>query len=85
VWRLSPNTSKWDALLPAGISVSQLSVLSPGLALRANTSEIYHSGMMLADKVTGVKTHEYLLLSSPRKVRFVLSVLVLFTAHTAYD
>lgn len=51
VWRLSPNTSRWDALLPAGLSIAQLSVLSPGIALTANTSEIYHSGMMLADKV----------------------------------
>lgn len=69
VWRLSPNTSRWDALLPGSLSVSQLSVLSPGIAVTVNTSEIYHSSMMLSDKVTGAKTHEYLLLSSPRKVK----------------
>merc|ERR1719424_301423 len=68
-WRLDANTSRWDALLPAGLSVSQLSLLSPGLAVTANTSEIYHSGIMLTDKVTGDNSHEYLLLSSPRKVK----------------
>ena len=50
VWRLSPNTSRWDALLPGSLSVSQLSVLSPGIAVTVNTSEIYHSSMMLSDK-----------------------------------
>ena len=52
-WRLDANTSRWDALLPAGLSVSQLSLLSPGLAVTANTSEIYHSGIMLTDKAGG--------------------------------
>jgi len=69
VWRNSPNASRFDSFLPFGLSVAQLSLLSPGLALTANTSEVYHSGLMLDDKLTKEKTHEYLLVSSPRKVR----------------
>ena len=52
VWRNSRNASRFDALLPFGLSVAQLSLLSPGIALTANTSEVYHSGLMLDDKLT---------------------------------
>merc|ERR1712087_433 len=69
VWRASPNCSRFDALLPLGLSLYDLSLLPPGVSLTANTSEIYHSGLKLDDKVTGERTHEYLLISSPRKVR----------------
>lgn len=69
VWRASPNASRFDNMLPAGLSVYQLSAFLPGVAITANTSEIYHSGLKLDDKLTGEQTHEYLLISSPRKVR----------------
>ena len=86
VWQLSPNTSRWDAMLPGGFSVSQLSMLSPSLAIRANTSEIYHSGMALTDPLTKEKTHEYLLIASPRKVRRrVESVMLLARVHVRHE
>ena len=69
VFRAHPNASRFDNFLPLGLSLYQFSVFPPGLALRANTSEIYHSGLKLDDPVTKEQTHEYLLLSSPRKVK----------------
>jgi len=69
VWRASPNASRFDKVLPLGLSVFQMSAFMPGIAITANTSEVYHSGMKLSDKLTGEQTHEYLLISSPRKVR----------------
>lgn len=69
VWAAHPNASKFDALLPAGLSLTHLSLFPPGIALEANTSEIYHSGIKLDDPLTKKKTHDYMLVSSPRKVK----------------
>lgn len=69
VWRGSPNASRFDVLLPMDLSMVQLSLFNPGIALTANTSEIYHSGLKLDDPLTNKRTHDYLLLKSPRKVR----------------
>jgi len=69
VFRAAPNASRFDKMLPMGLSLSQLSVLPPGIALRSNTSEIYHSGLKLDDPLTKERTHDYLLISSPRKVK----------------
>ena len=63
------NASRFDKFLPMGLSLCQLSVFPPGISLEANTSEIYHSGIKLDDPVTKEKTHDYLLVSSPRKVK----------------
>lgn len=86
-WKLAPNTSRWDALLPApGLSVAHLSLLHSGLAVRVNTSEVYHSGLALTDSLTQEKTHDYLLLSSPRKVRRrVESIMLLARVHVRYE
>ena len=69
VWRNEPNASKFDKFLPMGLSTFQFSLFNPAIALTSNTSEIYHSGLKLSDPVTGERTHDYLLLSSPRKVK----------------
>ena len=69
VFRDAPNASRFDVMLPGGLSLIDLSIFSPGLMISANTSEIYHSGVKLDDKVTKEKTHDYLLISSPRKVK----------------
>ena len=66
-WRDSPNASRFDGMLPMDLSLYDLSLLSPSVALTANTSEIYHSGIKL-DDAGGDKSHDYLLISSPRKV-----------------
>ena len=69
VFRRAPNASRFDKLLPFDLSLSQLSILAPGIALRSNTSEIYHSGLKLDDPVTKERAFDYLLISSPRKVK----------------
>ena len=69
MFRASPNASRFDVALPLGLSLVQLSVLPPGIALRSNTSEIYHSGLKLDDPVTKKRKYDYLLLSSPRRVK----------------
>mmetsp|Transcript_13277 Transcript_13277/g.28691 ORF Transcript_13277/g.28691 Transcript_13277/m.28691 type:complete len:260 (-) Transcript_13277:90-869(-) len=69
IWRGSTNLSRFDAVLPLDLSLYDLSLFPPSISLTANTSEIYHSGLKLDDKVTGERTHEYLLVNSPRKVR----------------
>ena len=51
VFRAAPNASRFDKFLPFDVSLSQLSVLPPGIALRVNTSEIYHSELQLSDPV----------------------------------
>lgn len=56
VWRDAPNSSRFDAMLPGGLSVFDLSLFPPGVAITANTSEIYHSGVKLDDKITKEKT-----------------------------
>ena len=68
-FRNAPNASKYDSMLPLGLSVYQFSLFNPAIALLANTSEIYHSGIKLDNPVTKEKTHDYLLLSSPRKAK----------------
>jgi hypothetical protein len=69
IFAAAPNASRYDGLLPGGLSVYHFSLFNPSMAVTANTSEIYHSGLMLDDKLTKARTHDYLLLSSPRKVR----------------
>lgn len=68
-WRADPNCSRFDKLLPGDFSISQLSLFPAGVAIRANTTEIYHSGLKLDDPLTKERTHDYLLLQSPRKVK----------------
>jgi len=68
VFRLEPNASRFDQFLPLGMSMFQLSLFNPGVAISCNTSEIWHSSIQLKD-AAGEKTHDYLLLSSPRKVK----------------
>ena len=72
IWSMSANTSKWDKMLgidALGLSIFICSAFNPAIALTANTTEIYHSGLKLDDKLTGERTYDYLLLSSPRKVK----------------
>ena len=70
IWRNAPNASKFDKFLPVpGMSVFHLSAFNPGVALTSNTSEIYHSGLKLSDKITKEMTHDYLLIASPRRVK----------------
>jgi len=69
VWRHHPNASKFDKVLPLGLSVFQFSAFNPAISLTSNTTEIYHSGLKLDDPLTKERTHDYLLLSSPRKVK----------------
>ena len=64
VWRASANASRFDAILPLDYSLIQVSLLPPGIAITANTSEIYHSGLKLDDQLTKERSHDYLLLSS---------------------
>lgn len=72
IFDAAPNASKWDKMLgldALGLSIFQASLFNPAVALVSNTTEIYHSGLKLDDKITGERTHDYLLLSSPRKVK----------------
>jgi hypothetical protein len=63
-------------MLPLGLTAYKLSLFPPGVSIEANTSEIYHSGIKLDDPITKQKTHDYLLLSSPRKARRVTTARV---------
>ena len=90
IWRMEHNASRFDKMLPFGLSLYQFSLFNPAISLESNTTEIYHSGIkvrrsparylsthtdtplaasQLDNPVTKEKTHDYLLLSSPRKVR----------------
>ena len=69
IFRTAPNASKFDKLLPFGLSLVQLSIFPPTIALTSNTSEIYHSGLKLDDPITKERKYDYLLLSSPRRVK----------------
>jgi hypothetical protein len=69
VWSAAPNASRFDKMLPFGLSVFKFSLFDPAIALTSNTSEIYHSGLKLTDPLTKETTHEYLLLDSPRRVK----------------
>mmetsp|Transcript_28849 Transcript_28849/g.70243 ORF Transcript_28849/g.70243 Transcript_28849/m.70243 type:complete len:179 (-) Transcript_28849:763-1299(-) len=44
VFRMEPNASRFDKFLPLGLSMYSLSMFNPGIAIKCNTSEIYHSG-----------------------------------------
>lgn len=71
VWKSAPNSSKWDRMLgleTAGLSLMSFSMFNPGIALKVNTSEVYHSGLKLDDPLTKQRSHDYLLFTSPRKV-----------------
>jgi len=69
IFRSAPNASRFDKMLPMGLSLVQFSLFAPGIALKSNTSEIYHSSLKLDDPLTKERTHDYLLISSPRKVK----------------
>merc|ERR1712046_461184 len=45
IFRASSNASRFDKALPFGLSLVQFSLFAPGLALKSNTSEIYHSSL----------------------------------------
>jgi hypothetical protein len=72
VFKQHPNASRFDrmfGLSSLGLSLSQFSLFPSGISLEANTTEIFHSGLQLDDPLTKEKTHDYLLISSPRKVQ----------------
>ena len=69
IFSAEPNASRFDKLMPFGLSLYQLSLFDPAISLLSNTTEIYHSGIKLDDPVTKEKTHDYLLISSPRRVK----------------
>lgn len=72
VWSASPNTSRYDEMLGlsvVGLSLMHFSMFNPGIALIINTSEVYHSGLKLDDPLTKRRSHDYLLFTSPRKVK----------------
>jgi len=89
VWRNAPNSSKWDDMLglsAVSLSLMHFSLFNPGIALRVNTSEVYHSGLKLDDALTKERTHDYLLFTSPRKVRRKTESLVLLArVPTKFD
>jgi len=89
IFRAAPNASRFDKMLgleSLGLSLCSLSVLDPGLALRANTSEIFHSGLKLDDKLTKEQTHDYLLISSPRKVKSkTVGIMLIAKVPTKYE
>ena len=69
-----------------GLSLAQLSLFPSGLALRSNTSEIYHSGLKLDDPVTKERAFDYLLISSPRKVKDkTVGVMLLARVPSKFD
>jgi len=68
-WETTPNVTRWDAYLPGPMTLVQLSMANPSVRLYANATEIMHSGVDLKSQATGAKTHDYLLVSSPRKVK----------------
>lgn len=89
VWKNAPNSSKYDEMLglsAVGLSLMHLSLFNPGIALRINTSEVYHSGLKLDNPLTKERTHDYLLFTSPRKVRRKTESLVLLArVPTKFD
>lgn len=89
IWTDAPNASKFDRMLgldALGLSVFMLSAFNPAVSLLANTTEIYHSGLKLDDPLTGERTHDYLLLSSPRKVKDkVTGVMLLARVPTRFE
>lgn len=68
-WAATPNVTRFDWMLPGGLTVMDLSMSKPSLCLVANASEIFHSGAELRDPETRAKTHDYLLVSSARKIK----------------
>eukprot|EP00908_Phaeocystis_cordata_P009015 Transcript_1974.p3 GENE.Transcript_1974~~Transcript_1974.p3 ORF type:complete len:186 (-),score=104.07 Transcript_1974:1163-1720(-) len=89
IWTNSPNTSKFDEMLgltTMGLSLMHFSMFNPGVALQINTSEVYHSGLKLDDPLTKERTHDYLLFTSPRKVRRrTESIALLARVPTKFD
>ena len=86
IFRNAPNASKFDKMLPMEMSLFDLSLFNPGIALTSNTSEIYHSGLKLDDPVTKERTYDYLLLSSPRKVKDkTVGIMLLARVPTRFD
>jgi len=85
IWALEPNASKFDKMLPMG-SIFYLSAFNPSIALEANTTEIYHSGLKLDDPATGERKYDYLLLSSPRRVKDkTAGIMLLARVPTQFD
>lgn len=67
-WATTPNVSRWDYLLPGPFTVAHISFANPNVRIFANATEILHSGIELRPG-GGEKTHDYLLVQSPRKVK----------------
>jgi len=86
IWSMDQNASRFDKMLPLGLTAYKLSLFPPGVSIEANTSEIYHSGIKLDDPITKQKTHDYLLLSSPRKVKGATTgIMLLIRVPVALD
>jgi len=86
IWRMEHNASRFDKMLPFGLSLYQFSLFNPAISLESNTTEIYHSGIKLDNPVTKEKTHDYLLLSSPRKVKAnTVGLMLLARVPVAFD
>ena len=49
IFAAAPNASRYDGLLPFGLSAYHLSLFNPSMAVTADTSELYHPGPTLDD------------------------------------
>lgn len=74
-WSTTPNVTNFDHLLPGPLTMVQLSLANPNVRLFANATEILHSGIELRD-AAGVKSHDYLLVQSPRRVKREVAALM---------
>jgi len=86
IWRADKNASRFDKFLPMDLSLFQMSLFNPAISLLSNTTEIYHSGIKLDDPVTKEKTHDYLLVSSPRRVKAdTVGIMLLARVPTKFE
>ena len=91
LWRLDRNASRFDVppvegALPAGLPLTKLSLFAPGISLEVNSSEIYHSGIQLNDPLTKEKSHDYLMVSSPRRVKeATVGIMLLVKVPAQFD
>jgi hypothetical protein len=68
-WESTPSVSRFDHMLPGPLTLVQLSLANPSVRLFANATEILHSGIALSNGPGGAKSHDYLLVQSPRRVK----------------
>ncbi|KAG8461311.1 hypothetical protein KFE25_010498 [Diacronema lutheri] len=84
-WQSTPNVTNFDHLLPGPLTLVQLSLANPNVRLFANATEILHSGIELRG-AGGAKTHDYLLVQSPRRVkREVAAIMTLLKVPVELD